>query len=105
MTRFRAMSCCAARGFSGLGLRAEAERLTKDGARVTVFLFEATPRAHKVASSMADGGSNEGGFMVDPTEKSREFSFGAQVPRLSEELRRIAATRFANDPVVEFRNR
>jgi hypothetical protein len=27
---------------------------------------------------MAAGGSNEGVFMVDPTENRRDFSFGAQ---------------------------
>jgi uncharacterized hydantoinase/oxoprolinase family protein len=54
---------------------------------------------------MAGGGSNEGVFMVDPTEKRREFQLWRAKSRLSEELRRIAATRFPNDPVVEFRNR
>jgi GT2 family glycosyltransferase len=87
------------------GLRAEAERLTKDGARVTVFLFEATPRAHRV--EFVDGGwwEQRGGLYGRSDRKKPRFQLWRAGSRLSEELRRIAATRFPNDPVVEFRNR
>jgi hypothetical protein len=78
-----------------------------------VFLFEATPRAHKVASSMADGGSNEGGFMVDPTEKRREFQLwraGSAYPKsfaasLPQGLRMIRSwsSEIVNDSVTRAR--
>ncbi len=86
-------------------LRAEAERLTNEGARVTLFLFEPTPRAHKVAFN--DGGwwEQRGGIFGRSDRKSPRFQLWSAKNRLSEELRRIAATRFTNDPIVEFRKR
>jgi hypothetical protein len=59
-------------------LRLEAERLTNAGVRVTLFLFEPTPRAHK--ARYTDGGwwEQRGAFMVDQTGNRRDFSFGAQ---------------------------
>jgi cellulose synthase/poly-beta-1,6-N-acetylglucosamine synthase-like glycosyltransferase len=86
-------------------IRAEAERLTKAGTRVTVFLFEPTPRAHRVRYT--DGGwwEQRGGIYGRSDRKSPRFQVWSAKMRLSEELRRIAATRFANDPRVEFRNR
>jgi hypothetical protein len=59
-------------------MRAEAERLTKAGARVTVFLFEPTPRAHRVR--FTDGGwwEQRGGIYGRSDRKSPRFQFGAQ---------------------------
>jgi GT2 family glycosyltransferase len=86
-------------------LRAEAERLTRSGRRVTVLLFEPTPRAHKVR--FTDGGwwEQRGGLYGRSDRKSPRFQLWSAKTRLSEELRRIAATRFADDPHVEFRMR
>jgi GT2 family glycosyltransferase len=83
-------------------LRLEAERLTNDGVRVTLFLFEPTPRAHK--ARYTDGGwwEQKGGLYGRSDRKAPRIQLWSAKTRLSEELRRIAATRFANDPVVEF---
>lgn len=85
-------------------LRDEAARLTSEGARVTLFLFEPTPRAHKV--SYCDGGWWEqiGGLYGRSDRNTPRFQIWRAKNRVFQELRRIAATRFANDPIVEFRN-
>lgn len=86
-------------------LRAEAERLTNDGARVTLFLFEPSPRAHKVRYSAGGWWEQRGGIYGRSDRKTPRFQLWSAKKRLSEELRRIAATRFGNAPRVEFRNR
>jgi len=86
-------------------LRAEAERLTRAGSRVTVFLFDPTPRAHKVRFTEGGWWEQRGGLYGRSDRKSSRFQLWSAKTRLSEELRRIAATRFADDPHVEFRMR
>lgn len=86
-------------------LRAEAERLTKAGSRVTLFLFEPTPRAHKMRFTEGGWWEQRGGLYGRSDRKSPRFQLWSAKTRLSEELCRIAATRFADDPHVEFRMR
>jgi len=86
-------------------LRAEAERLTRARSRVTVFLFEPTPRAHKMRFTEGGWWEQRGGLYGRSDRKSPRFQLWSAKARLSEELRRIGATRFADDPHVEFRMR
>jgi GT2 family glycosyltransferase len=86
-------------------LRTDAEDFTSDGARVTLFLFEPTPRAHKVA--FVDGGwwEQTGGLYGRSDRKAPRIQPWRARSRLFDEFRRIAATRFVDDPDVQFRIR
>lgn len=93
------------RGFAARGLRAEAERLTGTGSRVTLLLLDPTPRAHKVRFNPGGWWEQTGGLYGRSDRTTPRLQLWRAKTRLSAELRRIAATRFANDPHVEFRIR
>jgi hypothetical protein len=86
--------------FRSRRLRAEARRLTEDGTRVTLFLFEPTFRPRR--TRYTDGGWWE--------ETAGLFGSGGGTPiltwrraaRLQAELRRLDTLRFDETPVVRF---
>jgi O-antigen biosynthesis protein len=89
----------------GGALRAEAARLTAEGARVSLFLFEPTPRAHRVA--FTDGGWwEQTGGLYGRSDRAaprlQAWRFGS---RVSAELRRTDAIRFVYKPNAQFHGR
>lgn len=92
-------------GFAAKSLRAEAERLTSAGSRVTLVVLEPTPRAHTVRFNPGGWWEQTGGLYGRSDRTTPRLQLWRAETRLSAELRRIAATRFANAPHVEFRIR
>jgi GT2 family glycosyltransferase len=90
--------------FGAPSLRAEAGRLVAQDARVSLFLLDPTPRAHRV--TFTDGGwwEQTGGLFGPSDRSARRFRFWTFKSRVFSEMRRIAATRFA-DRVTKFRDR
>jgi O-antigen biosynthesis protein len=86
-------------------LRAEASRLVGDGARVSLFLFEPTPRAHHVR--FTDGGwwEQQGGLFGRSDRAQPRFQPWRYASRLFAELRRIDAIRFQDGRNVQFHGR
>lgn len=90
--------------WQGVRLRDAARRLTNGGARVTVFVLEPTIRAHRVRYSEEGWWEHTGGIYGRSDRDMPRIQAWRAESRLSDEIRRIAATRFVDDPSVRFRN-
>jgi GT2 family glycosyltransferase len=88
--------------FRAATLRAEAERRVREGARVSLFLLEPTPRAHRVA--FTDGGwwEQTGGLYGRSDRDMPRFQAWRLRSRLYAEVERVAPQRFATPPIVRF---
>lgn len=86
-------------------LRAEAQRLVADGARVTLLLLEPSPRAHRVR--FTDGGwwEQEGGLYGRSDRTRPRLQPWRYASRVSAELRRINAIRFRDGRNAQFQGR
>ncbi|MEX3017283.1 glycosyltransferase family 2 protein [Gymnodinialimonas hymeniacidonis] len=81
------------RPFQRMGLHREAERLVSNGQPVSLFVFEPTPRKHKIQFTNGGWWEQYGG-LYGPTDRGEaRFQMHSFRGRLDREVRRISATR------------
>jgi GT2 family glycosyltransferase len=82
--------------FRAPALREEAARLVADGARVTLFLFDPTPRAHRISYIENGWWEHVGGLYGRSDRSAPRVQAWRFASRLISEMRRISATRFVD---------